>query len=56
MKQSVYDQYVRIYNTLCTLEVSGEHNIITLASCLQAMKELENHFIIDTNPIEEEEE
>lgn len=48
MTQQMHEQYLRIYNTLCTLEVSGEHNIITLATCLQALKELENEFIIDS--------
>lgn len=52
MTQEAYEQYLRIYHTLCTLEISGEHNIITLATCLQAMKELENSFIL--NKVEEE--
>ena len=55
MTQKTYEQLIRIYNTLCTLEISGEHNIITLATCLQAIKELENEFIIDSNMVEEEE-
>ena len=48
MTREAYEQYLRIYRTLCSLEISGEHNIITLATCLQAMKELESEFQINT--------
>ena len=47
MTRQIYEQYLRIYHTLCSLEISGEHNIITLATCLQAMKELESSFQIE---------